>query len=307
MNTMTKWQRFSADPFSFVDNIHLSIRGNDINLFVKFHKLQKMALALGLVFLAMWGIFGFDSNPLQLIIPLYEVLPGVITGHNTWADMGTAFNYYYGKEMHYSAFVIYLLLWFFISKNYEKAGIIKTKNVIYSSAVMLLAISVFEWFWILGFGIFQNQPWVYTWQFPQLRILLQNLMFFVAGGLTIFYIWIDSYQLNGKEIIGRNFTFNLGSRLLWILIGLSIAVAIFWIYYPGPVTQITVTLDNGQLWHSSRLFPQTLYTVALDPGIINAGSWYYVENNVVHAVNTIVKVLWAATAYMLLKVKKVET
>lgn len=308
---MSRWSRFSQDPFSFVDNLHLYVKGKDLNVFCKFKHIQKMALYLSVAFLILWIIMGFDSSPLQLFIPLYDTLPGVLAGVKPWSALATSYNYYYGKEMHASAFVIYLALWFFISRNYEKAGIVKTKNVVYSSAVMFVAISVFEWFWILSFGTFQVQPWVYTWEFPQLRILIQNLSFLLGGALAMLYVWIDSYKLEGKVILGRNFTFMWKDWKLWVLLLACAASAVFWIYYPGPVQQISVKLDNGQLWSSSRLFPQTLYTVALDPsqnapGYVNAGVWFYVQNDAVHAVNTIVKLLWAMAVFMAFRVRKIH-
>jgi hypothetical protein len=58
------------------------------------------------------------------------------------------------------------------------------------------------------------------------------------------------------------------------------------------------------VWQSSRLFPQTLYTVDLNPGDgINAGVWFWIQNDWIHAVNTGVKAIWAATVYFLFSVK----
>lgn len=255
----------------------------------------------------LWVALGFDSTPLQFIHVLYEGVPGLLFGQKSLADLVTIYNSYYGKEMHYSAFVIYMLLFYALSINWERVGVVKSKNLVYSFAAMFLAIGCFEWFWILSFGYFQNQPWVYTWQMPQMKILLQNTGFTIAGSLTAVYMLADSYILQGKMIIGRNFTFNLKSWKLWLLIALSVAAAFLWIYYPGPAQQISVPLKTGGVWHSSKLFPQTLYTVDVTPGdAVNAGDWFWVENNAIHALNIIVKSLWAGAIYYFFKVKKIE-
>ena len=262
-----------------------------------------------MIFLGCWIVFGFDSTPLQFIHVLYEGVPALITGQNV--DLMAIYNSYYGKEMHYSAFVIYFLLYWASSKAWEKAGVTKSKNIVFSAAVMLLAIAVFEWFWILGFANFQNQPWVATWRFPQMKILLQNTFFSLAGGVTLLYMLTERYHWSwdGDHLVqgDRQYFFDAKSWKLWFLVGLSIASALFWIYYPGYIEQITVQLENGLVWQSSRLFPQTLYTVDLNPGDgVNAGVWFWVENNWIHAVNTMVKVIWAITTYTVFRVKNHE-
>lgn len=301
---MNSWARIQNDPFGFIDGISIKIKGRELNILKDDAGIRREAFAFAIVFLAAWIVFGFDSTPLQFIHVLYDGLPGLIVGQKGWADLVQIYNLYYGKEMHYSAFVIYFLLYWVLSRNWRRVGVIGFKNVAYSFIVMFLAIACFEWFWILSYAIIQNQPWVATWQWPQLKILLQNLFFTVTGALGALYIWVDSYILKDKEIIGRNWHF-IRSWKLWILVALSVAAALLWIFYPWPVHQISVQLANGQVWQSSRLFPQTLYTVDLNPAdAVNAGDWFYVQNDLVHAVNTAVKVLWAASAYMLFKVKK---
>jgi hypothetical protein len=232
-------------------------------------------------------------------------LPLILQGKANIQYLHQVYDWYYGKEMHYSAFVIYFMLYWALSRAWQKTGTMRTKNVVFSFAGMILAIGVFEWFWILSYAHFQNQPWVATWMMPQLRILLQDLVFVAAGGATLLFMLIERYHWNGKEQLDRAYYFNAKSPLLWICLALSIASAIFWIYYPGPAAQISVILKNGQIWHSSRLFPQTLYTVDLDPSShVAAGAWVFVSNNAIHALNTLVKLLWALTIYLLLRVKK---
>jgi hypothetical protein len=172
---------------------------------------------------------------------------------------------------------------------------------------MFLAIGVFEFFWMLGFAYFQNQPWVITWQMPQLRILIQNSFFLLAGGLTCIYMLTERWFWNGQIQGERAYYFRAKDKMLWIFLGLSIISALFWIYYPGTVQLLTVQLKNGGTWQSSRFFPQTLYTVDITPGdSVNAGVWFYIQNDLVHAVNTGVKAIWAATAFFLFRARAPE-
>ena len=316
---MIDLSKFSEDPYAYVDNLNLTFKGHNLNLFQKYKKIQRMALWGSLISLFCWILFGFDSTPLQFLRVIYEQ-PNYFMGEISFSYLGNVYQEYYGKEMHYSAFVIYWGLFYFLSLSWEKAGVTKSKNIVFSSAGMLLSVAVFEWFWILSFASFQNQPWVATWRFPQMRILLQNLVFSVAGGITIPFLLTERYywgssiihnvfgfKIKGKEQLGRSYFFRARSWKLWILVAASILAALFWIYYPFHVDLLTVELETGEIWRSSRLFPQTLYTVDLSPGDgVNAGVWFWIENDLIHAVNTGVKFLWALCTYYVFRVRRAE-
>ena len=292
-----------------MDHLSLKIKGFNLNIFQKFKHVQKVALYGSFVALVAWFVFGFDSTPLQFIHVVYEGIPALISGESV--DLAAIYNSYYGKEMHYSAFVIYGFLYYLMSRNFEKSGILGTKNMVFSFAVMFFSISVFEWFWIICFAVFQNQPWAFTWAFPQLKILVQNSVFFVAGLLTSLYMFTDRFfwDLKTKERLGRRFWFCWKDRKLWIYLGLTIIVCLIWIYYPPnwDVQLLTVTLENGDVWQSSRLFPQTLYTVDLNPGdLVNAGEWFWIENNMIHAWNTFTKILFGISTYYIFRMKDHE-
>lgn len=290
-----------------MDHIDFSFKGINLNFFQKWKRTQKIAFAGAMVFLGMWIIFGFDSTPLQFIHVIYEGIPKLFAG-GSFNDLVTIYNSYYGKEMHYSAFVIYFLLYWGASRAWEKAGIVGSKNMVFSFAGMFLAIAVFEWFWILSFSTFQNQPWVSTWRFPQMKILLQNTFFSLAGGVTVLYMLTERFHWNGKEMLGRAYFFDAKSWKLWLCVGLSVALALLWIYYPWDVHQIIIRLESGGFWESSRMFPQTLYTVDLNPlDSVNAGVWFWVENDLIHGLNTLVKVVWALTVFLLFKPKALKT
>lgn len=265
-----------------------------------------MALYCSIIAGICWLLFGFDSTPLQFVRALYE-LPQFFMGQIPFDYVVHTYHDYYGKEMHYSAFVIYWLLFYGLSKSWEKAGVIKSKNIVFSSAGMLLGIAAFEWFWIHSFAIFQQQPWVATWKFPQMKILLQNLIFTLAGGITVLYMLTERWFWKGREQLGRAYFFRMKTWAPWILLGVSILGALFWIFYPFHVDILTVELENGNIWQSSRLFPQTLYTIDLNPADgVNAGDWFWIENDLIHAVNTAVKVLFALTTYYVFRVRKAE-
>lgn len=278
------------------------MKGNNLNIFQKYHKIQRTAFVGAIVFLAAWIIFGFDSTPLQFVHVLYEGVPAWIQGSASLQDLINIYTSFYGKEMHYSAFVIYFVLFWALSKSWEKAGITKSKNLVFSFAGMFLAIGMFEWFWILGFSYFQNQPWVSAWQFPQMKILLQNTFFTLAGGLTVLFMLTERWHWNGKIQGERAYYFQARHWALWLLVMLSIFSALLWIFYPWHVQLLTVQLENGQIWQSSRLFPQTLYTVDVNPEDgINAGVWFWIQDDLIHALNTGVKAIWAATIYLLFR------
>jgi len=301
------YDRLCENPFNVIDDLSWKIKGKEINFLKDDTGVRKEALYFGLACFVAWMICGWDSTPLQLIHSVYEGIPALLQG-GSWADVVVIYNSYYGKEMHYSAFVIYFILFWALSKSWSQAGVKGFKNVAYSFTAMFLSIAVFEWFWILGFSYFQNQPWVSTWAWPQFKILFQNTVFTIVGVLGSIYIWIDSYIIDSdNEITGRNWNFRLKEWAPWILVFSGVAAALLWIFYPWDVQLLTVTLDSGEVWESSRLFPQTLYTIDLNPAdSFNSGVWFWIENNLIHGVNTLVKSLWAIATYLLFRVKKCE-
>jgi len=265
--------------------------------------------------LGAWVVCGFDSNPLQLVYAAVAALGRIIpvfynfTGVSPSMSIIDVYNFYYGKEMHWSAFVIYFGMFWFLSKHFSKEfGIVKSKNVAYAASITFFNIAIFEYFWIYSFAYWQNQWWVGTWAMPQLRILFQNLGFLTVGIFGVLYLWIDSYILKDKEILGRHYTLNLKSAMTISLLIATVALALLWWYYPWPVQQITVQLKTGGVWISSQHFPQTLYTVKLDPGQrVNAGEWFWIENNYVHGLNTLLKFVWGFAWTSLFIIKKVES
>lgn len=319
MKFSAKVQRYAQDPFGFMDNLALKIGPVDLNLFKRSRIVARNMLVFSLVMAGLWALLGFDSSPGQLLHVLYQGLPGLIMGQKSLGDLVTIYNQAYGKEMHYSAFVIYGLLFWALSVHYDQGllrwfkrsgpdsgvGIVKSKNIVYAACVTLLAGGIFELFWQGSFAYFQNQPWVFTFHGGQAIILLQNIVFVSVGAMGLFYMWVDSYVMDSRGVIsGRQWTFNLGLTSC-LLIAVTLSLVMLWWFYPWPTQQITVLLNNGQVWTSSARFPQTLYTIALDPEA-GSGSWFWVENNSVHALNTLVKVFMTMALGSVAAVRKVK-
>jgi len=285
-------------------------------------------LVFSLVMGILWALFGFDSSPLQLVHVLYEGIPGWIQGQKTVTDLVQIYNFYYGKEMHYSAFVIYGLTFWALSVHFDQGlrywwanrgkhsaeelnalrpsglGISKSKNVVFAAVVTLLSGGIFEIFWILSFSYFQGQTWVSSFHGAQIRVVLQNMIFVFAGGMGLLYMWADGYVQDGG-VWKKRWKFNW-SRASGIFLGVTIGLVFLWWFYPFPTQTLAVPLNNGQTWVSSPLFPQTLYTIETTPGS-GTGSWYYVPDDAVHFVNTLVKVFMAlavASVCLLTKVDK---
>lgn len=295
------------EPFKFFDNIELTFKGNNLNLYQKYVRLRKFAFVFAIAMIVCWITFGFDSSLLQFVHALNAYVGMLLSGQTVdWTRVVDAYNSVYGKELHYSAFVIYGLLFWFLSRHFDKnLGIKGSKNIAYSSGLMFFSVAFFEFYWIYSFAFFQNQWWIATWMMPQLRILLQNFTFLFIGIVATMYIWADGFVFDGKEIVARKWCFNWDWKAIMLVI-LSIFIAIVWWFYPWPINTIQVETTIGT-WQSSRYFPQTLYTIDVNPiDSVNAGVWFYVPNNLVHAWNTLVKIVWALTFAYVGKLRRLQ-
>lgn len=244
---------------------------------------------------------GFDSGYGQIEYALYAAKDYFLSPSTIpfWERVIAGWNWAYGKTMHWSAFTIYGLLYWATSWHLERElGITKTKNSAYSLAFTLLNIGIFEGFWMMGYAYFHDQWWSVTWKMPQLRIIIQNIGFTFVGLSTLLLFWIQSLVHDEEgEIIARIYNFKPSKNLLAISL-ITIASAAIWIYYPWDVKPIEVYVEGYGNWINSNLFPQTLYTVdtnLLDN--INAGEWFYVQDDLIHFINTGVKALLVLTGY----------
>jgi hypothetical protein len=315
-NFKEKIQLFYRDPFQVIDNLNLQTKHLNLNIFQNYRHFRNIILGVAVVSLAAWVIMGFDSTPLQIINPIMEIVLGqqaTIAAKlnygtiSNWQFFWLRYNWYYGKENHWSAWVIYGFLFYFLSKHFDKIGISKSKNLCYAVTLVGLSVATFEFYWMWSFAFWQHQPWVATWAMPQLRILFQNLIFLIIGIFGAVYLFVDSFNLKDKVIVGRSYHFRW-NKIAYGLLTLSIGTALLWWFYPWSIQHITVPLSDGSTWTNSNNFPQTLYTIKVNVSSpVNAGGWYYVQDNLIHGLNTLVKVLWTMTigyVCMVVKVKK---
>lgn len=289
-------ERLYDEPFKTIDTIKLHIGRYDFNLLKEDAKLRKVILHVTIALYVLWFMLGFDSGTGMIEWPIIYVFgnlfmvgktygPMTFDGVITFEGASYWFNWAYGKFMHFSAFVIYGFAFYFLSNYLAKSMNIRgSENTYYSFASMFFSISIFEFFWMISYYVFQNQPWILKFQWPQLRILLQNTGLFFIGIVFFVYIVLPptrvKIRLNWRS---------------WVFIGLTVASILLWWYYPFNVQPLEVNTTTG-LWMNTPNFPQTTYTIDIDPlDEVNAGIQYYLEDNLVHGVNTLVKILMAGT------------
>lgn len=295
------WKEYYQDPFGYFDKTCINIFSVDLLLFKYHDRLRKIIWWGSWAATALWILMGFDSGYGQIEYAIYALKDCLLNPStlSIWEQVPLAWNWAYGKTMHWSAFTIYGLLYWATSWHLEKElGLTKTKNSAYSLAFTLFNIGIFEWGWMYGYAFFHDQWWSVTWRMPQLRIIIQNVAFTFIGLSTLLLFWVQGLVHDEQgEIVDRIYSFKPSKTL--ILIGLlTIASMTLWVFYPWNVKPVETFIEGYGTWRNSNLFPQTLYTV--DTNIldnINAGEWFYVQDNLVHFINTIVKSLLALTGY----------
>lgn len=251
----------------------INVWDSRLNLFRDHSYIRKVALIFSALMFIPWIVLGFDSG-----IGMLE-----IWNNNFNIDYSA-----YGKSLHFSAFVIYGFLFVGISKYLEKLQLTKSKNVFYTACLSVFNIGIFEMWYMGAFATFQMNrsltEWFFTdfWEIP----VVMNFMFVVLGAVALLSFYVDSFKLNSKKVVGRFYKFTDSKGLFFLLILLLISISL-WIYFPFHVQTISI---NG--WRSSRFFPQTHYAYV--------DSTLYVENNLLHLVNLIVKGLFAFTQFYIL-------
>lgn len=265
------------------------------------------------VFAVVWAVMGFDSGVGQIEFPILKVLSGEA---RTLSDLSYWYNWAYGKYMHWSVFVIYGLMFWGLSRYLSNCDmrpiwrsdaygktfgprqkIRGSRNFAYSFSLTLLSIGIFEYFWMVAFYLFQNQPWILKFQWPQAKLLIQNFGLTFVGVLCLIHIYLET---------------TMKPRVDWktgLAITLAVASCLLWIYYPWQATPLQVETTTGT-WTSTSMFPQTVYTIDVDPlDGENAGVQFYIEDNLIHLVNTVAKVFvtLAVMVFGLLVPKNINT
>lgn len=252
------------------------------NLFQDHKYIRSFALIFSLSMLIPWGLLGFDSG-----VGMFEIW------QSNWQINYDA----YGKSLHFSAFVIYGLLFYGISKHLEKLGLRHSKNVFYSASLSVFNIGIFEMWYMGTFAIFQMHRNLVEWflsDFWEVPVVM-NFMFVVLGVVALLCVYTDSFKLNSNKVVGRFYRFKNSYATITPIFCLLLIYVLLWVYYPFPVTRISI---NG--WQNSNLFPQTHYAYV--------NSELYVPNDLLHLVNIIVKGLFAFThLYIITQFRKVKT
>jgi hypothetical protein len=275
-----RWlENYLADPFGFVDRMELKVSGHDLNFFRHDEKLRESALWFTGLCIVLWVVTGWDGAEAQLEY-LARGLYDFALGRIDWGEVVRLYYSGYGQWLHWNSLIVYGFVFYYSGKYFRGLGVVKSLNVVMSLCFTFLSIGVFEVYWMTCYAFFQNQWWVVTWVMPQARILIQNFSFTVIGIMGIVYF-------------GGGLGYRWRPTKLFVLASvLSVVFAVTWVFYPFPVTPFSI---GG--WSNTNLFPQTLYTIELTPfDGINAGEAFFVEDNLIHFFNVVVKGLmgWAA-------------
>lgn len=279
-------------------------------------KLRKVLFRTSIVIFFVWMVLGWDSCASQLEL-FVKNLPDYFSGNISWGDLVAIYHGEYGKGMHWSAFPIYGLCFWGLSRYYsDRLRLRGSRNICLSFGFTFLSIGLFEHFWHWSYYYFQNQPWILQWLWPQARILIQTLSFTFLGLFIVVLIslghnklyhlfdWKGTPYYWQPETHFKRYHLNM-NKTTFILATLTFLSVFLWWFYPFPTEQLTVNVIGGSLWTSSKHFPQTVYTVEtnlLDN--ISAGEQFYLRNDLLHGVNTVCKVLFTLTIYNIGKVKK---
>jgi len=284
---------FFHDPFGTIDSIDLNVKGFQFNILRDDQQLCKALLEIFvLVPLLCWVLLGADSTIDQVAWLLYH-LPSVITGSITVHQWLNIYGSYYGLGTHWSASVIYGLLLIGVSRYlWKHHNVVNSFNLAITTGFVGLAISSFEFFWMISYYVFQNQPWILSFQPPQFRIIRQGFIFLLPALVVLF-------GLNWKD-----YTLNFNKRTLFLFLS-TIFFVILWINYPFPVEPLSVEIVGYGTWTSSPQFPQTMYTIDMDvTDSMAVGEMFHIDNPAVHFVNNMCKIFWTLTIYNLAKIKK---
>jgi len=231
-----------------------------------------------------WVVFGFDSCWSQLK-PFIEYFSIFIKNPVTelrngipFTELWTESRAYYGIGNHFSAPVIYGLAFIYLSLYFEKIGIKKSLNFCATTALSLMSIGIFELMWNSAYAYFHGQIWVITFQWKQVANLCAFMGFVTIGLLVLIYLRLEGYRPNF-------------SKLSLSLLLLTVVCWTFWINYPLAVGHITLDTTVGP-WTNSNKFPQTYYAVDVVPDDnIAIGEPNWVQNDMIHFVNTFTKVI----------------
>ena len=281
-----------TDLFEWIDRTNIHIGPIGFNAIKYEDDIRRKMLILFAISLAAWAFFGWDStwNMIQPIEQMLyhdpeNLLQSLLDPNSALrAEMQS----YYGVGDHWSALVIYGLAYYYLSKHLQSVGVVKSLNFFATTCLSLMNVGLFEIAWNNLYGRLHGQMWVCTimWGTKQFSNLAMFYTFITVGILMLVMLWQRGYRVTFPK---WKQALVVGAFALWL----------FWIFYPLPFTQITV-----EWWTSGKLFPQTFYAVntgTMDNQILTP---HWVQNDLLHGVNTLVKVVTTAayaSLFMLVK------
>lgn len=269
------------DVFEFIDSVDVKF-----NLLREDAYLRKVFTYFSIAMIGVWFLLGYDSG-VGLLERAIPNIPSLLNGSMTFQEWVADAYTLYGRTFHFSAFVNYGFLYVALSSHLSKLGIVKSRNVFYSLFIVGLNISAFELIWMGCFAKFQMNRDLLEWLVTDSWFLTQWFAILGMGFLGVFSVWIESFIIENGELLGRSFRMKLRLRdLAWVI--LTIGLWLFWIYYPLPVDRVSY-----ETWTSSLMFPQTHY--AYKSGLL------FVENNLLHTLNILVKAIFAYTQLHLIR------
>lgn len=281
----------SPDFFSRLDSLSFPLPfGFDLFGWLRNVRMwRRYIFACVLACVACWLFFGWDSTWGQLK-PIGEWL---LNPSKPFSAALAESRRFYGIGNHFSAPVIYGTAWILLSLYLEGRGFKRSANFLLTTSLSLMNIGIFEWLWNSLYAYFQRQPWVVTFAWKQVTNLAHFTAFTIVGVLSLLYLASLGYR---PRLDRYTFTFTFLAFLTWLL----------WIYYPFPTQQLTVQTATG-VWTSSRLFPQTMYAIDLDPTDgVAIGHPFHVPNDLLHGVNTLAKIFTSAAILCFCMVKEAE-
>jgi len=241
---------------------------------------------------AAWILFGFDGT-WSAAKPFTDNMVPFLQGKVDFWALWEESRIYYGIGNHFSAPVIYGVLFVLLSQYYERHGITKSLNFCVTTGLSLASIGLFEWTWNSLYASLQGQWWTVTWRYKQINNLVSFTLFIVIGLIAFAYMLASGYRPRTDNVFRGLTVFTLA---LWML----------WVFYPFNVGGITVQLDTGETWSNTRMFPQTFYAVDMNPTDQTAiGEPYYVHDDAIHFLNTFTKIVTTFTlGYFFMFTKK---
>jgi len=214
--------------FDLLDEKRIFFRGVDILLPLKAAKgWRAYAFLVACFSLICWVFSGYDS-----------------TVEGTFPFLALRTEVTQGVGLHWSTISTYCFAFWLISRNLERQGVFKSRNLFLSAALVLGSIGVFELIYTRLYSLAHNQPWVFSFIYPQSKYIIRNIIATLAGILAI----LQLPRIERKALVWL-----IPTAFCWL----------FWYYYPFPFPKITVKLLNNSIWRNGPYFPQTLYMVSL--------------------------------------------